>query len=496
MSDKKHVVLYTDGGFLLDSKEGGAGAHGYIHIGKSTKQQNIQSKWTPTSNGYVERNKEEEIPSVDIVNYIDIIKGLTNVTSSSESELNAINMALKWLEDYPEKFETITIYTDSQNIVSGITGWINKWRKNGWKAGNGKPVKFAELWQEVDGRMTNVRKTSALSFEWIKGHAGHLGNEKADNLATRGLILKKNGDDEVYTIISDYQSYWNPPASVRPPRLLEAPRMYTSTFSNEEIVEGKPIIYYTGSHGAKGRLVEEHGKVYPCNYLAVIRMTEPDPVVTNMTELVRSMEANRGGTQGTLITYNLQNMLAARFYSEALSEGLTFTERLSYPIMVSSSTGVPLAEEVVPIGRAFRLTDYCKVSEKLLNDIGDEKRINRQSILDVFFEDVKKKNGELEKKIRKEINSGLKSIRVDATFSTNKNDFSKDTFSRKLLLIIGTDLPSRNTLSAIAKEIESLDLISWRESNNSIRYGTYIKLTTGEEGVWTKYDGNLIVKPK
>lgn len=493
MSDKKNIVFYTDGGFLLDSKEGGAGAHGYIYIGYSEKQKNILSKWTPTEDGYVE--KDDSIKSVEIVEYIDLAKALANISSSSESELNAINMALKWIEENKDhEFESIKIYTDSQNIISGINGWINKWRKNNWKAGNGKSVKFTELWKEVDERMTNIRKNSKLEFIWIKGHIGHLGNEKADDLATRGIVLKKNKDFDTFVTSSEYSSYWTPPAKLRASRLIDAPRMYTSTFSNEPIDPNKPITYYIGSHGAKGRLSEEHGKVYPCNYLAVIKMNEPDPVITQMTELVRETEEKRGGVQGTLVTYNLQNLLSGRFYSEAIGDGLRFTERLSYPMVISSSKGLPLAEEVIPIGRAFRLVDYCKTIDRILENIDNESLTKRQSIIDVFFDTVKKKDGTKEYKIGKDITSSLKSIKIDATFSTSKTNLSEDTFSKKLLLMLGTDLPSRNTLSALVKDIEVFDLISWRESDNSVRYATYLKLSTGEEGVWTKYDANLVMK--
>lgn len=492
MTDRKKLVLYTDGGFLLDSKEGGAGAHGYIYIGMSEKRQNVLSTWTPTPDGYVPRDETEE--SVDIINYVDIIKGLDHVTSSSESELNAINEALKWIETQDDKYESIKIYTDSQNIVSGITGWINNWKKSGWKTSTGKPVKFTELWQEVDERMIRIRKDSTLEFTWIKGHAGHVGNEKADDLANRGIILQKNNDPQTFAKLSDNRSYWNPPSSDRPPRLLDGPRMYVNTFADlKSNIEGN-VTYYIGSHGAKDRAIDEVGKVYPCNYLSVLRLPTPDPVISEVTKLIYDIEKARGGVQGTLLTYNLQNLLSSRFYSEALNEGLTFTERISYPISLVSVTRQPLVDEIVPIGRAFRLVDYFKTVERVLDTIDDPKRIKRQSIIGDFFDVTKKKDGTEEYKIKSNITTATKTIKLDVEFSTSKKDLSEETFRQKLLLILGTDLPARNTLSALAKTIEVLDIISWRESSNSVRYGTYIKLTTGEEGVWTKYDSNLVIK--
>lgn len=490
---KQNIVFYCDGGFLLDSKTGGAGIHGYIYKGMSEKQENILGKWTPTKTGYVER--KENAPSVDILNFVDIIKGLSNVTSSSHTELNAINRALEWLEGYEEEVESVLIISDSKNVIQGITGWISGWKKRNWKTSTGEPVKFLELWQEVDGRLDRLRnnRNIKITFEWIKGHDGNLGNEKADNLATRGILLNKNGDTKVHVTVSETKGYWTPPSNVRAHRLLDGPRMYTSTYTREGSDDGS-VIYYIGSHGAKERLSEEQGKVYPCNYLSVIRMPEADPVLSKMDELILSLEEARGGIKGTLVTYNLQNLLTARFYSEVVDEGLTFTERKLRPITVNTATGAPLAEEIFPVGRAFRLVDYCSIVKNRLTKIDTASDIRRESILKTFFDEVTKKDGTTEYKIRKDITTATKSVKVDVEFSTSSTDINDELFKKKVTLILGIDTPTRNVLSALSKEIVNMDIVSWRDSPNSVRYGVYIKLSTGHDGLWIKYDANLIIK--
>lgn len=490
----EHIVLYTDGGFLIDQSIGGAGAHGYTYTALSDKPVSFKG-WIPTPMGYLPKNeKAKETESVTITGYVDLVRGLNRVTSSSESELYAIEMALKWIEEQEVPFKSVNIYTDSQNIVSGITKWINGWKKKNWISSTGKPVKFTDLWKRVDAHMERIRKTTTLNFTWIKGHAGHLGNETSDGLANRGIILEKNKVKETIAKVSAFKSYWSPASADAPPRLLDAPRMYTATFDESAPDPDKPVTYYMGSHGAKERLAEEQGKVYPCNYLAIVRMNKPDPVVNAMTTLVLEVEKARGGTKGTLVTYNLQNLLNAKFYAESLKEGLVFTERLSYPIRVSSVNAAPLVEEIVPVGRAFRLVDYCTVMKNKLNDLDEGKFIKRQSMLELFFDDVTKKDKSVERKLKKGITSATKTLKVEGEFSTDKKDLTTDTFKRKLVLILGRDTPSRNTLSALAKQVEALDLISWRESSTSVRYGVYLKLTTGEDGIWVKYDANLIMK--
>ena len=77
----------------------------------------------------------------------------------------------------------IELYTDSQYLRNGITGWIAAWKANGWKTAQKKPVKNADLWQRLD----EARKSHDVSWHWVRGHDGHAENERAHNLAQRGI---------------------------------------------------------------------------------------------------------------------------------------------------------------------------------------------------------------------------------------------------------------------------------------------------------------------
>jgi ribonuclease HI len=78
---------------------------------------------------------------------------------------------------------TIAVYTDSQYVQKGITEWIWGWKKRDWKTADNKPVKNADLWQLLDAEV----KKHKISWHWVKGHAGHVENERADELARKGL---------------------------------------------------------------------------------------------------------------------------------------------------------------------------------------------------------------------------------------------------------------------------------------------------------------------
>ena len=100
-------------------------------------------------------------------------------TTNDQMELTAAIMALEAL-DKPSK---ITIVTDSSYVKDGITKWIFGWKKNGWKTSAKKEVKNEELWK----RLEKATKQHDVNWEWIKGHAGHIENEQADELARNGM---------------------------------------------------------------------------------------------------------------------------------------------------------------------------------------------------------------------------------------------------------------------------------------------------------------------
>ncbi len=100
-------------------------------------------------------------------------------TTNNRMELLGAIHALEALER-PAK---ITVITDSAYVKNGVTSWIHGWKRNGWKTSNKKPVKNVELWQRIDA----AQARHDVTWEWVKGHAGHPENERADELARAGM---------------------------------------------------------------------------------------------------------------------------------------------------------------------------------------------------------------------------------------------------------------------------------------------------------------------
>lgn len=108
----------------------------------------------------------------------EIYGGESN-TTNNRMELMAVIRALELLKEQND----ITVFTDSTYVQKGISEWIINWKRNGWKSSNKKSVKNKDLWVELD----NLNDLMSVKWQWIKGHAGHSGNERADYLANLGV---------------------------------------------------------------------------------------------------------------------------------------------------------------------------------------------------------------------------------------------------------------------------------------------------------------------
>ena len=107
------------------------------------------------------------------------LKGGEAQTTNNRMELTAAIEALEALR----KPSDVELYTDSNYLRGGITGWIKGWKRNGWRTADKKPVKNVELWQ----RLEQAEARHQVSWHWVKGHAGHDENERADELAREGM---------------------------------------------------------------------------------------------------------------------------------------------------------------------------------------------------------------------------------------------------------------------------------------------------------------------
>ncbi|MGB1839379.1 MAG: ribonuclease HI [Gammaproteobacteria bacterium] len=139
----KTVNIYTDGACRGNPGIGGWGV--YIEYGETTKE----------------------------------LYGGDKLTTNNKMELTA---AIKGLEALNTKCQ-VNLITDSKYVMDGINGWINGWKKNNWKNSQKKDVKNKDLWIQLD----KLNSYHDVKWSWVKGHSGHFQNEKADQLANKGI---------------------------------------------------------------------------------------------------------------------------------------------------------------------------------------------------------------------------------------------------------------------------------------------------------------------
>ena len=139
----KNVLVFTDGGCSGNPGIGGWGA--LLRYGKHEKE----------------------------------LSGSAPNTTNNQMELTAVIKALSELKEPCH----VTLYSDSQYVIKGMTEWLIGWKSRGWKGADKKPVKNVELWQELD----TLSQKHQIDWNWVKGHAGHIENERVDSLCQKEI---------------------------------------------------------------------------------------------------------------------------------------------------------------------------------------------------------------------------------------------------------------------------------------------------------------------
>jgi ribonuclease HI len=104
-------------------------------------------------------------------------------TTNNRMELMAVIRALEAMK----RSSAIRLHTDSRYVMDGASKWMKKWKANGWKTADKKPVKNAELWRVLDAAMAE----HSISWKWVAGHSGHTENDRADALARAAIPAKR-----------------------------------------------------------------------------------------------------------------------------------------------------------------------------------------------------------------------------------------------------------------------------------------------------------------
>lgn len=504
MTHELKAVLYSDAGLdqFSNPTVSGYGVHGYTYTHETPKKGTGNPKAVPTHMGYEgpldDRGAKVEGDKVTVHEYVDIIGGGTGQHSSGESELNAFNLSLQWLKERPE-IKHAQIYCDARFVTQGFNDHMPKWADNNWLRANGTPPQYLGTWKVAHGLNKEIKDNTTIRLTWMKGHNGNIGNETADQLATRGKLGTANNGGVLETKItsSDPSGYWNPKTDV--PRILQAPRWYFDTIDTNWVDDNGYKVVYLGCHGPKEKDLELVGKPYSDNYLGVVK-SKYIPAV--MDELRNYAINNASSKSGRIVVGNLDQILATKEIADFERHGLDYHKKSQRDIFVRNANKNNILSEMTPQGQGYRMMNTWRLLERRLeefrsgvlhdlqNDLKNHGGYEVTDITDQLYEAQGKKE---QLKLKANLTSKVKYFDVKALFNLELVSAPPKVFEKKIRLIFGQDIMSRNQLAAIADQVVRVCVVTWRESDQVGRYATYFEMQNGDYGLWSRYEANYIL---
>lgn len=474
------AVLYTDGGCKPSRGIGGFGVHGYIFTEATPKQGSGCKSAHPTARGYVEGD-EGKRNAVTVVKYIDQWGSLIPESTNNQAELTAAFRALE--EIFKQDVVSLLVMTDSQYVCKGIQEWIWSWLRNNWVKADGTPVPNAEHWQRLNtARQAFIKKAEGteLTWQWVKGHDGNLGNELADRHASRGIIAGRKGLTKDEVELTDAKGYWN--NSTEYNRMLSQTRWYFNTHVNGAMrsPDGR-WVYHLGDHGKDDELF---GKRISDACFSVVYLEQPDPVLEHVRAYQDEIDPSNFNS---VVIGRLDNLLSTGVYTDVSKYGSLFLQRPHTQMDLYTAEELPVTKELRPARLAFNAVSTLMVLENTLNDFLSDPKDRGLMVTDLteMLYDVEQTKKGPVCKLKPSITSSTRSIKVDAQYNTGAREGVVD-----VTLTVGIDLARRNTLAALAVHNPTVSLLTWRESDKGFRYATVIK-AGGDVGIWAGVYSNL-----
>lgn len=505
------AVLYVDGGSHSHYRVGSWGLHGYTYsLVQEKKNKFTKKKNAPSHLGYVDGRlgqygREYTDPSreqtqpfyngllmpypspaaalpVEPDCFFDWYGGREDWTVS-QGEIHALLTALTFVNQYRPK--QVVILGDSQYVLDGITRDYPNWLKRGGLTSTGKPVSHWPWWQQLAEQYLDAIKAGvAIYFAKVEAHSGDPGNDRADWNSTKGQVRGIRG------VFTDEYRCSSPKGYVQKTklsnRIMEHNWWYglSDRKATDYGFEGKSV-YFFGNHGKADVEDDLVGKDTATAKVAVWVSNEPEPV---LDLLASSLEKRyyRGVSEVTL--GNLSNILNTERYAAILEE----KEDILFPKwneeVVVTPDRCPVLKTLRPAYHGFHLVGHFESLVRIIERYlaGDDALVITD-LTDQVYQVIDEKNKQVYK-ARKEIDPPHNT----ATFALNYCVDLKTVEQRPVKMKLGADIPTRNTLVAVAGPNTTVKAITWRETATSFRYATLVE-TDGDLLLSASFKSNLIV---
>lgn len=521
-TETQDMVIYTDGSCKPNPGFIGYGFHGYTFKTEAPQKSFGGKGYRLTRYGYVAKDKdkehEQDTPSVTPIKVFDGYGSCLNKATNNTAEVLGVAEALRL--GLKEPIKSILIKTDSEYARRGYTEWMDKWASNNWMNREGQYIANLSNWKEVfDLRNKLQEKNIDVSVEWVKGHIGHPGNEKADKLANIGRINSEAKNEEVNIVYHDGANYWSQNMATEKHPLICKPWMYMRGMRSSHIA-GE---YYFGNIGKDKDFL---GKRDPDGSYAIVQFKQPDALL----DAVRNAQINKSNEDLTIYVVNLRALFMGDRAKDLLEFGDHILARLNprrrdlyfidsaseitdgkpdyvpkdideadstdedaddESVSETSSQAEPLTREQIPQKLSARVFDVLTFLKDKLEDYkrGNTRFCQYYDITNEFYQvetKLVKKTQVTQSKLKSSFKVGC--ITHDVKIQYENQDIP-------IRLNLSIDTPDRNALKRLEVLNPKLTLAVWKESEVSIRYAVIIECD-GAVGIWCGFYSNLIFLTK
>ena len=479
-------VFYTDGGCRSNhgSSTGkiGWGVHGYLYKDTSIKPVSANDHIL-TSVGYIHKNKPEPPDTVYIepINYIDGLGSSLDAATNNVAELSGIIQVI--IKANELSVADLYIITDSEYVKKGINEWMFNWSRNNWTKADGQPIANSDLWKQLHNLLTDLKSRNInYTVDWIRAHDDNQGNVQADLLASVGCNYSFDQLLINQFRISDAKKYWKPEVERHP--FINFKRIYFNSFQRFNV----PGHYYQADPGGNDMII---GKRLPDTGYSVIRLHEPDLVI----ETVKDMQHRIARGYNGIFMMKLENTHHKDIYPyiQDYNHYALRKFRKNNNLVFIDDVNTPITTEINPTGLSLRAISSFNFLEELLDKYvhynktqedpyTDIFKLQLIDITETFFNEVEKKSV-VSKELKPEIGVGFKDLKVVV---------ERDGKNIGLPLVLGVDLPPRNSLKKLERLQPRITLVTYTESEQSLRYATIIDCENAI-GIWSNYYASRVL---
>lgn len=481
MSNTKHIA-YTDGGCL--GVIGGYGVHMYLWSELDEKAKIKRD--LPTDKGYILHPEKDKGKPVKVDKIIDVCGPIEKEATNNIAELKGLIWVLEYVLDDTNTVTDIQAYLDSKYVLDGIKA-LPQWIARGWRKSDGDEVKNLELWQSIHKYLTAIKeKNISISFGWVKGHQKphpNYGNDNADTNATRAIALA--ADKRFDVIVSEIDPTIKPkdkPKLLEASRFFDKPKMYfVENVDTDNLLADGRFVYHCGNHGDDDELF---GKPMVDASFSVVALKDKDEVIDSIRRYHNS-RLNHSYRQ--IVMLMLDRITAKNTYKHFQESGTTFLTKDPLHNNQYLDRTKLITREHTPPRMADQAAEYIGLLENILraHTGGLHKELGLK-LTDITGTLYMKGTGKKETMV---VAPGVTQQTAQLTLAVDYEVRGR-AGSSDVVLTLGTDIPRRNTLSALACDDVKVYIVTWPVSNNRFRYATIIE-SDGNVGIWASYSDNL-----